>query len=427
MRVQLDPPLGASIRARLRAAACVLLAVGVPTIARPDSSSPKYQLDTAALLYGEANRANVVEPTARITRLFDGGASLGFGFTLDVITGASPTGARPAGGIQTITTPSGKTQTVSAGQLPTTAFHDTRAAFDADWVQPVGTLFSAQTGGSYSLEKDYESVGVSEKLSIETSHRLTTWSVGGGFNQDAVFPVGGTPVGLTSGGELTGVTRNSKQLASGLIGVSQVLSRRWMVGVDVTRTVERGYLTEPYKIVSLLDPVTQDPVGHVTELRPASRQRTDVLGSSVYHLDRDVVYVSYRYYWDDWHVRSNTLDFRYRNERENGSFLQPHVRLYTQTAAEFFTLGLENGAALPEFATSDQRLSHFNSVTLGLTYGFKLPNYPGEFTVRGEYIGQFGPVNLNAGEAGDEGAPVTPDAFPPLNIGTLTAVYTLTF
>jgi len=400
-----------------------------------DATSAKYQLDATTLLYGEASRTRVVEPVARITRFFGGGGSLGAQFALDVITGASPTGARPAGGVQTVTTPSGNTQIVGAGQLPATSFNDVRGAVDLDWLQPIGAVFGAATGAHYSLEKDYQSAGVSEMLSFETMHRLTTLTVGGGYNRDDVFPTGGTPVGLSTGGELTGVDRNSKEVTSLMVGVSRVLSRRWLVGINATRSDERGYLTEPYKVVSLLDPTTQEPVGHLTELRPSSRQRTDVLGSSVYHLARDILYASYRYYWDDWGLRSQTLDFKYRAELGGEVFLQPHVRFYTQSDADFFTLGLVNGAPLPTHASSDQRLSHFNSVTAGLTYGFKLPGYAGVFTVRGEYIGQFERVNLvqEPGEAEEEGeeenggAPVTSDAFPRLNIGTLTISYSLSF
>ena len=110
----------------------MLLAVGIPAVSRADATSPKYQLDATTLLYAEAGRTQVVEPVARITRLFDRGGSLGLGVALDVITGASPTGGRPADGVQTITTPSGNTQTVSPGELPMTPFHDIRTAVDAD-------------------------------------------------------------------------------------------------------------------------------------------------------------------------------------------------------------------------------------------------------------------------------------------------------
>jgi hypothetical protein len=166
-------------------------------------------------------------------------------------------------------------------------------------------------------------------------------------------------------------------------------------------------------------------VDHITEKRPDRRERSSVMLNSVYHLTTDVLYLSYRYYWDDWNLQSNTFDFKYRNEIGGGSFLQPHVRLYTQTSARLFTVGLIQGAPLPDFASSDQRLSAFNSVTLGLTYGFHPGGSPGEFTVRAEYIHQFGHLHFGEGEA--EGPPAAPDPFPPLDIGTLTAGYTVSF
>ena len=431
--MQLDAPSRPpSVLSRLRTAACVLLAVGVPVVAGADATSPKYQLDATTLLYREQGRVTVVEPVARITRLFEGGGSLGAEFALDVMTGASPTGGRPAGGIQTITTPSGNTQTVSAGELPTNPFRDERGAVDLDWQQPIGSRAGAATGAHFSLETDYQSIGVSEKLSLETMQRLLTLTVGGGYNRDAVFPVGGTPVGLRADGARTGVDRNPKEVTSLLAGVSRVLSRRWLIGINATRSNERGYLTEPYKVVSVIDPATQQPLQHLTELRPSTRERTDLLASSVYHLSRDILYLSYRYYWDDWGLRSHTVDLKYRFELGN-TFLQPHLRAYAQSAADFYTSGLVNGAPLPAYASSDQRLARFNSLTGGLTYGFRLPGHAGEFTVRAEYIGQFDHRNAHrtGGEEEDEeedgGSPVTSDPFAPLNIGTLTISYSRSF
>ena len=70
-----------------------------------------------------------------------------------------------------------------------------------------------------------------------------------------------------------------------MVGLSQVVTRRWMLGVDVSRMVENGYLTEPYKVVSLVDR---------TGIRRAHREATVdsqprlMLRSSVYHLAHDV-------------------------------------------------------------------------------------------------------------------------------------------
>ena len=51
-------------------------------------------------------------------------------------------------------------------------------------------------------------------------------------------------------------------------------------------------------------------------------------------------------------------------------FVEPHLRFYTQTAADFYRFGLIEGAPLPQYATSDYRMTAFQSLTLGATIGF---------------------------------------------------------
>jgi hypothetical protein len=423
--MQLDGPARApSLRRRLGAAACVLLASGASARAHADPAvAPVWQFDGTALLYGEKGRADVVEPMARITRLLPGGQTLSAQLGIDVITGASPTGAMPSGAVQTTTTPSGNVTTSSAGQIPEHRFKDTRGVLDLEWTAPFARRFTSTVGTHFSREKDYQSLGADGKLSVELLQRLVTVTVGGGYNRDRVFPVGGTPVPLSDGSTLLGFGPNPKRVATGLVGISRVLTRRWLVGVDASRMQERGYLTEPYKVVSLLEADTGSPVGELTDKRPGTRRRTDVLASSVYHLATDVFYSSYRYYWDDWGVRSHTLDLKYRRELQRESYLQPHVRLYTQTPADFFRFGLIRGSPLPEFATSDYRLGPLHSATLGATYGFRIPRRPGEVTVRAEYMRQWGDGHPRGAVGAQRGL----DLFPPLNVASLVVGYSVGF
>ncbi len=422
------PPRPRLVRQRLGAAACVLLASGA-AVARADSGATT-QLDATLLRYGEQSRVTVTEPTVRITRLLPDGQSLTGQVTLDVISGASPSGAMPVGVVpagqpQTMTTPSGNV--VSAGTpdpsaIPTSRFGDTRIALDGGWSKPFG-LFTPSFDGHFSHEKDYRSLGGDGKMSIDLFRRLVTLTVGGGYNHDGVFPKGGTRAPLTDGSVIIGHASNPKNVATGMASLSRVVTRRWMVAASATRILERGYLTEPYKIVSLLDDSTGVPVGQVTENRPATRSRNDVLASSVYHLTQDVMYLTYRYYWDDWGVRSSTVDARYRRELGGDTWLEPHVRFYTQTGARFFRFGLLQGEPLPEYVTADQRLDAMKSVTVGGTLGFKLTGYPGEFTARAEYIAEFGNGHPDYVTGVQRGF----NLFPTLNIGSLLLGYSVQF
>ena len=100
--------------------------------------------------------------------------------------------------------------------------------------------------------------------------------------------------------------------------------------------------------------------------------------------------LSYRHYEDDWGVRSNTVDARNRIPYDNDSWLEPHVRFYEQTAADFFHQGFRDNAPRPTYASADQRLGRLRTITLGATYGFRVGDLPGEWYVRAEYMGQFG-------------------------------------
>lgn len=417
-------PRGPLLRGRLRAAACLLFAAGAGATPARAQDAPKWQLDASGLLYGESQRASVVEPTARITRLFADGQRLSASLGLDVITGASPTGALPTGEVQTTTTPSGNVTTHVAGEIPTKKFKDARGVADLDYVRPFGGWLTTTVGGHFSRERDYQSLGANGTVAISFLRRLTTLTLGAGLNDDDVFPSGGTRAPLSDGTVIATSGWNSKRVRSGMAGLSRILTRRLMVGVNATRTTEKGYLTDPYKVVSVVDPSTGAPVGQLTESRPSTRDRRDVYATGVYHFTKDIGYASYRHYWDDWGVASNTIDLKVRHELENHAFLQPHVRYYFQTRATFYRAGVIQGEPLPRFASNDDRLGDLRTLTLGGTYGWKPANTPGEFTLRGEYIRQWGQGREGEDDIGEERQF---NLAPPVDIGSLTLTYSVSF
>lgn len=80
---------------------------------------------------------------------------------------------------------------------------------------------------------------------------------------------------------------------------------------------------------------------------------------------------SYRYMTDDWEINSHTVDLRLRWPIGDTRYLEPHLRFYTQTAAEFYNISLTENEPLPEYASSDYRLGDFDAFTAGLKYGWK--------------------------------------------------------
>ena len=183
-----------------------------------------------------------------------------------------------------------------------------------------------------------------------------------------------------------------------------------------------GYHTDPYKLLSVVDNVTGLPQDYLYESRPDSRTRHSLFWQTKYHLTEDVIDLSYRYMTDDWGIKSHTLDLRYRFELGNDSYLEPNVRFYTQTAADFYHYFLVQGQATPQFASADPRLGQFDATTFGIKYG-KALSKDSEFSVRVEQYAQTG--NSSPSEA--IGQLKTQNLFPDLNALVVQFGYSFSF
>ena len=72
--------------------------------------------------------------------------------------------------------------------------------------------------------------------------------------------------------------------------------------------------------------------------RPGDRQRISLTFKINHHLypSDDTLHASYRYYTDDWGIDSHTFDVDYRFNFDDTKYLEPRLRLYTQTKADFY-------------------------------------------------------------------------------------------
>jgi hypothetical protein len=96
-----------------------------------------------------------------------------------------------------------------------------------------------------------------------------------------------------------------------------------------------------------------------------------------------VLDASYRYMTDDWEIDSHTVDLRLRWPLGESSYIEPHLRFYTQSEADFYTISLVDGVELPRFASADYRLGNFDAITAGLKYGWRTRN-GNEMSIRAE-------------------------------------------
>jgi hypothetical protein len=418
-----------SITGVLAAATCTLLGSHLPEAVQAQED-PNWDFDTALLYYGEDNdRVQDLSITALARRTYIDDRILALGITIDALTGASPNGALPQAFAQTFTQPSGKHVFVTpANELPIDdSFRDTRVALTANWEQPLGRLYQINVGASASNEFDYLHTGVNARIARDFNQRNTTVSAGIAFASDRIDPIGGIPDGLSqmlNVGDLSNRgSDDSKTIVDVVLGVTQVISRNLLVQVNYSYSDSSGYLSDPYKIVSVVDAVTGDAVpvaptpgvdgpSHLNfhEHRPDERVKQSLYSQAKYYSGGKVLDISYRYMTDDWEIDSHTVDLRYRWPVGSSSYLEPHLRYYTQTAADFYALNLIDGQALPEYASADYRLGEFDAITVGLKYGWTTKG-GNDMNVRLEFYQQSGDVS--ASEL--IGNQVNQDNYPDLN------------
>jgi len=398
-----------SVSKALATATCALLGTSASPVQAQEEHT--WDFNTALLYYGESDdRVKAYSVALLARRSFADDKLLTLGLTVDSLTGATPFGAAPMDVAQTITRPSGNsTFTVPDTELPLyDGFRDTRVAVHASWEQPLGRLYSGSAGLSFSDEYDYTHAGLSFGLSRDFNKRNTTVSLGVALSKDEYDVIGGAPIPLTPmldvGDFSNKLDTDDKDVVDLLFGVTQVVSRNLLVQMNYSYSDSSGYLNDPYKILSVVDPVTGDTLARTPtpgvegpsheflfESRPDERVKHSLYTQAKYFMNGKVLDISYRYMTDDWDIDSHTIDARFRIPFGDRRYIEPHIRFYTQTEANFYRASLTDGEPLPLFASPDYRLGAFDAITAGAKYGWKT-NSGHDFSVRLEYYMQDGDV-----------------------------------
>jgi hypothetical protein len=406
--MQLKKKRQRKLRHTLLASSCALLGgTGAAHAADGD-----WSLDSGLLYYTEADGVRVLEPVVLAKRDFGDDRSLKLDFQVDSVTGATPTGAMPSSTANTVTGPSGSSgSTQTTGVTPKADFHDLRRAISATWSQPFAEDWHWDAGATYSIEYDFRSLGANTQLSRDFDRRNTTVSAGFAYEHDDVDPIGGVPRPLSTTPQASPVAPDAiKTVKSVLLGVSQVMSHDWLAQLNFSYGDSHGYMDDPYKVVSILNthlggagalpgfpggpgggfgPPIGEPIAQIYENRPGARHERALFLRNKVFLAGDVVDLSYRYSSDDWGIHSNTVELRYRWALKSGWSVQPHLRWYRQSAADFYRRGLLDSDTIPVYVSADYRLAAFTARTVGVEFGTRLAG-GGELSFRVEHYAQGG-------------------------------------
>ncbi len=418
--MQLEPQNGdrkgiASIYALLSTATCSLL-TAMPVAAIESGVEQPWRADIGTVQYSEEDRITVNGITARLKRQISEESSLSLRSTYDSVSGSSPTGAVKI-----------QSRSGASGAAYLTSFSAKRTSVGADWDGQIDALTRLTVTADRSMQSTYESWGVGTTVAKDFNLRNTTLVAGIGYGKDLAKPKGGIHYGLSSiADSKLRLQEDTKDQLDLQLGVTQVVTSSTLLQLNFVHSKAEGYMTNPYKVVSVVNAITgstgdYDPI---YEKRPRVRNSNALYAQLNQHLGSGIAYVSYRHVSDDWGIRSHTLDLKYRQPLGERTYVQPHVRYYQQTAAHFYRSMLTNTemANLPQYASADYRLANLHTITLGMKVGYR-PRFGGELSIRAELIRQNGETRPRDAVGIQREAGV----FPTLKASMVHVAYTLPF
>lgn len=330
-----------------------------------------YSTDFAQLVPGNETQVNfsgyfdsfnvsVLYPSISITKKVSWSTSITGRYLVDLITAASirngytgstTTSNTSASKVDAVTAASGSSSGGSGDGLenPLPEFDEVRHEFNLGFAQSIaGGILTLD--GLYSTESDYTSATIIGNYTQYFAENNASLQLGIVRSWDKVFPK-------------TKDWKKNKNVITFNANFTQIISTKLIVQLLTTYTNNNGLLSDNYQLV----PITIEGTDSLFDpVHPDLRIRRAAALSFKYRLfDKASVQLGYRYYWDSWNVKSNTISANYQMYLSKNLILGIGYRNNVQTQAFFFKPVYET----PEqYMTSDIKLDsgHSNEVQLQL-------------------------------------------------------------
>jgi len=206
-------------------------------------------------------------------------------------------------------------------------------------------------GFTKSDENDYDASTYNFGIAQEVFGGLTTVSMGYAHGDDII-------------GKSTDTTFEKKvQRDQYTLGVSQVLTKHFLLSGSYEAISDQGFLNNPYRSARIGNAA-------VPEVYPEThRSHALSLTGKHYVFKSAALSGSYRYFWDTWGITAHNLELAYSQYLGGQSWiLDTHIRYYTQEQAEFYA---DSFVTAQQYMARDKELSKFKSYGIGASISYK--------------------------------------------------------
>ncbi len=329
--------------ALLSAAALALPAFGAtqPTERTLAVSTSVYQeddLERSRLAFGDVERFKVKTNQFYVSAPMGRDWSGSVRYDNEAMSGASPWG--------TSVSADGQTDVIMSGA----SIDDSRNGLDVSLTRYFDqSSFSVSLG--YSGEDDYHSRSVGMTFERDFFNRNTTLALSGSYSTDEITPTDAAFYGR--------VLYKEKRSRSFYAGLTQLISPVAVLNVGLGLTSRRGFLSDPYKL---------------RDVRPKQRLEKTVTASYRHYLDwrQTSLRFDYRYFWDSFDVRSQTLSASFMQNPRSDIAWGPTVRYYAQSEASFYRPFDQYALPVTQAQSSDFRLSSYGAWSYGIKARYQM-------------------------------------------------------
>jgi len=332
------------------------------------------------LQYNEnEDRANISAPSIMINKDFGTDYTLNASFVVDVVSGASKTYYDKS--YDGTTSASADTSSSASAFARGTDIDSSNVEYgnvEYDEQRVAGSLLLTKRfasrdeltlGVSHSSEHDfYSTEGSAQYMHFLDSSKNQSLTMGLSYQYNQILK-------YCENVDADGCSGASKAMDANAIntqiGFSQNIDSTSNIQLALFFSYDDGYLDNPYLNVvrNYKEGGTADIVG---EKRPDTKT---AYGTAIKYAKsfQDVVtlHLGYRYYADDWGINSHTVDSDLYYEVTNKWIFGIGLRGYTQTKSDFFSSSITHFTD-EIYASSDLRLSDFNSVTYKGSVDYKI-------------------------------------------------------
>lgn len=209
---------------------------------------------------------------------------------------------------------------------------------------------SLMAGVSTSFEFDYQSYGANIGFSQKTANRMGEFTAKFQAFLDQVKLIAPIELRTSEGYGTSG--RNTFALS---LAYSQIINQNFQIEILGDAVQQTGYLSLPFHRVYFNDnSVHQETLPDKRFKIPLGLRANYFLG------DKVILRAYYRYYTDDWGLKSNTFSLETPVKISPFISVSPFYRYYSQTATKYFA-PYQQHTAFDDFYTSNYDLSKFDS------------------------------------------------------------------